>query len=278
MIEYIFSSSTREVLDCNRNHPAQTVHPDRIMSEHDLIYFISGEWEIWQEDVLYKPKAGDILLLFGGLHHYGVKMSSSDIATYYIHFSKPASDHVLWDTPDTMETSDKYVTPDRTHYLFPAMMSIPQNSALPSLMERVISVYWSRDIYARNRASAYLELILCELSAIHAGDTALADEYELVGRLTLSMKLNPERFYSVCELASMINVSPKTLYNYFMLVTGEPPHEYQLSRKLEAADAELSRTPSLTLRQLAARYGFCDEYHFAKCYKARFNRTPKRGF
>ena len=268
MLHYTFpSSGGRKVLGCDRNFLESSIHPDRIMDEHDLIYMISGEWEIFQDEIAYTIKAGDFLLLFAGLHHYGIKQSSPDVSTYYIHFSKLASDCAV---------PDKNVTADKSVYSFPATMALPAGGALPSLMERVIACYWSRDIYAQNRASAYLELVLCELSAVYAGGTALAGASELVERLIMSIRLNPERFYSVGELATMINVSPKTLYNYFIREKGMPPHEYQLTCKLDAAESEMFRKPDITLRELASRYGFCDEYHFAKCYKAKFGHPPKR--
>ena len=38
----------------------------------------------------------------------------------------------------------------------------------------------------------------------------------------------------------------------------------------------MRREPHTTLKELAANYGFYDEYHFGKCYKKVMGHSPKR--
>ncbi len=42
------------------------------------------------------------------------------------------------------------------------------------------------------------------------------------------------------------------------------------------ADELMQSEPTITLREIAATYGFCDEYHFGKCFKKMLGRSPKR--
>ena len=58
--------------------------------------------------------------------------------------------------------------------------------------------------------------------------------------------------------------------------------ELTAARKEEIMNAceQLYRTmifKEITLKEIAANYGFCDEYHFGKCYKKVFGHSPKRG-
>ena len=82
-------------------------------------------------------------------------------------------------------------------------------------------------------------------------------------------------FYSVEELCGILHVSRKTLQNYFVAYTGLSPHAYQISAKLEQARALIERSPEIKLHEIASRYGFCDEYHFSKMFKARYGFPPK---
>lgn len=264
MMYSLRAGARREVYLCNRNRHVNERHMDRTLDIHDLIYIVSGEWEIAQDDVRYTARAGDVILLAAGHHHYGPVPCDGEVRTIYVHFQAHEGD----------EMSDS-ATPDRDRYCFPVVGHIPPGSPVPALLEQMVNSYWMRDVYAPERASDYLSLVLCELSLLTADMHAVADSRELVMRLMRAMEMNPEQFYSVEELAGMIGVSERTLHNYFREVTGMPPRAYQIAVKLEAARRALATEGRLPLRELAARYGFCDEYHFSKLYKARFGCAPK---
>jgi len=256
----------RTVFDCNRNRHVNERHMDRVMDVHDLIYIVSGEWEIVQDGARYTVREGDLILLAAGHHHYGPVPCSGEVRTIYAHFSACAED----------ELSDSAMS-GRERYCFPVVSRQLQGSRVPALMEQMVESYWQRDVYAPERAADYLSLVLCELSLLAAGARADAGGGELVKRLMRVIEMNPERFYSVDQLAGMIGVSVRSLHSYFREVTGMPPRAYQIAVKLEAARKTIASEDRIPLREIAARYGFCDEYHFSKLYKARFGCAPKSG-
>ena len=65
-------------------------HPDRVMEEHDLIYLVDGEWEVFEEGTPYLLRAGDVLILTAGRHHYGERPCRDRTRTIYIHARGPA--------------------------------------------------------------------------------------------------------------------------------------------------------------------------------------------
>lgn len=90
------------------------------------------------------------------------------------------------------------------------------------------------------------------------------------------IRKTPDRVLTNGELAAKCCCSVRTLSAKFKEATGESLHAWQVKIKCEMA-AELMRTePTLTLKEIASTYGFCDEYHFGKCYKKRFGCSPKR--
>ena len=260
------AGAPREISGCSPNRHENARHPDRVMAEHDLIYIRSGEWEICQEQERFRVRAGDLVLLFAGRHHYGEKPCGGAVETFFIHFLPMEGDQIC-PSPPSAEGGARYA--------FPAVVHTAPGSMAAALMERAVSAYWQNDPYARVRASMLLELVLCEMSSIAAGPELRADGGELIERLMFAMRSSPERFYSNDELAARIGVSRKTLSNAFRRFAGTSPHAWQLATKLDAAAADIRADPRVTLRALAERYGFCDEYHFSRLYKARFGHPPK---
>ena len=64
-------------------YKAPSQHPDRIMQEHDLVYFLEGEWEVYQDNIPYLLRRGDVLLLHGGRHHYSKRPCLAGTNTIY---------------------------------------------------------------------------------------------------------------------------------------------------------------------------------------------------
>ena len=259
------SEDKRRVSVCNYNHHHMSIHPDRTMAEHDLIYMVSGEWEIWQGDIPYLLREGDILFLSAGHHHYGVKPCSEDVRTIYVHLCALEGDRCQND-----------LSVSENEFLFPMHFHIPSASPLPLLLKQMVSAYWQQNIYASEQASAYLSLALCEMSSLASENAGLVSHEVLVSRLLQTIESTPDRFFSVEEMCKLINVSRKTLHNYFMEVTGLSPHAYQLDWKLNCAKKLLEEKPEIPLGDLGGLLGFCDEYHFSKMFKLKFSISPRK--
>ena len=61
------------------------IHPNRIMKEHDFLYMLDGNWEIFEDGVPYLMTTDDLLILPAGRHHYGKKMCNPGNRHMYIH-------------------------------------------------------------------------------------------------------------------------------------------------------------------------------------------------
>ena len=262
---FLSAKEKRNVSLSNYNHHHHFIHADRIMQEHDLIYMMSGEWEVWQDDVPYLLHEGDILFLSAGHHHYGLKPCTSEVDTIYIHFSALPSDRC----------SEELFT-NKNEFLFPTHLHLPVGSGIPLLLKQLVAAYWQQHIYAFEEANAFLSLVLCEMSLLAAEKAVQLGTDELVKRLLHTIESTPNRFYSVDELCELINVSRKTLHNYFKQICGMSPHAYQLDYKLQSARRLLEKEPDTPLETIVRKYGFCDEYHFSRMFKKAFSLPPRK--
>ncbi|PTY01872.1 AraC family transcriptional regulator [Verrucomicrobia bacterium LW23] len=66
--------------------PGHGIHPDRVISSHELILVKSGTLHIAEESRVFAVAAGEILLLWPGRRHRGVRTYLPDLSFYWVHF------------------------------------------------------------------------------------------------------------------------------------------------------------------------------------------------
>ena len=137
---------------------------------------------------------------------------------------------------------------------------------------RIIYSYWSEDKYGRKKASAFLDLLLFEISNAKESEP---HQY-IVEDIKRYIKTSPNRFISNEELAEKYRYSVRTLSSKFKENTGCSIHAWQLKTKCQMAEELMKYDSSLTLKELAATFGFYDEYHFGKCFKKIMGHSPKK--
>jgi AraC-like DNA-binding protein len=228
------------------------------MNVHDLLYIKEGEWNIAQDGINYFLTSGDVLLLQGGRHHYGTAPCEGMVKTRFIHFEPHPNDSVS----DKDENSEAF-------YCFPMVVHAADHPLVEKYFNRVISAFWSDGVYEKAKAAAYLDLLLCEISSIGTKKNSLVDD------IKAQINKNPHRFISNEEFAKKYGWSVRTITSKFKESTGTSIHAWQMEQKCRIADELLLNEPTLTLKEVAATYGFYDEYHFGKCFKRVMGRSPK---
>lgn len=258
LYNFLDAAASRAVLSCNYNQHIASRHPDRIMQAHDLIYIREGAWEISQDGVDYPVHAGDVILLQGGHHHYGRVQSSSPVKTCYIHFSTSGRDYIAGRAERA-----------QGQYSFPMVVPCADEPIIEKSFRAVIDSFWTEREYRQEQAAAHLTLLLCALSRKLRRSAGVVEDVQRLIRKT------PNRFISNAEAAAFAHCSIRTLSAKFKAETGCSLHAWQLRMKCRMADEWLCCEPDITLKEVAATYGFCDEYHFGKCFKKVMGRSPK---
>ncbi len=259
MMNHLDMYKRREIITCNTNLHVNSLHADRVMEEHDLVYIREGEWSIGQDGVRYNLVPGDVILLQAGHHHYGVEPCIGTVKTLFLHFSAAFADRL----EDAAED---------VGFCFPVVVHCRNLPVVEYYFREIISCYWSGERFFGVKCSAFLELLLAELSnAGEGGRTrdALADE------ILLLLNSHPNHYFSVKELSERYGFSGRSLSDKFKASTGEGILSYQRRRRCQMADELMKYHPELTLKEVAASFGFCDEYHFSKSYKTIFGHAPK---
>lgn len=77
------------------------------------------------------------------------------------------------------------------------------------------------------------------------------------------------------ELAAIAQMSPYHFLRLFKQSMGLTPHQYILQRRIEKAKCLLQHS-KLSIAEVAANVGFCDQSHFTRYFKRIIGVTPKQ--
>ena len=259
LFNYLKQNVKRTVTSCNYNQHINKYHTERIMEMHDLLYVKEGEWYIAQDNTEYTIKEGDVLLLQSGHRHFGTAPCKSLVKTKYIHFNDVAGDSV-----------EEYRSKEN-FYVFPMVVHCKGNPNIEKYFDLIITSFWSDRPYEKAKVSAYLDLLLCEICSSENNTT----KHTIAEEIKSQIIKTPHRFISNEEFAKKYSCSVRTITSKFKESTGKSLHAWQIEQKCRIADELIQNEPSLTLKEVAATFGFYDEYHFGKCFKKITGRSPK---
>lgn len=126
--------------------------------------------------------------------------------------------------------------------------------------------------------AALLDLLLIQVLRVWHGQegggvwgAALADP--IVGDTLRRMHTNPERPWSVADLAALAGLSRAAFAKRFKDLVGEAPLAYLTWWRMTLA-AQLLEASDLPLAKVAARVGYATEYSFAAAFKRELGTAP----
>lgn len=254
---HISTKNRKHVTLCNHNFSHEGIyHPDRVMSEYDLLYMQNGSWDIYEEDECYHVDENCCLLLEPGKRHYSLEKCSPEMRNVYIHFEADADD----------------ISGD---LILSKLTDCNQNKNVYHYIEKIIEVFWNEETANKDvHLTALLECLLCELSDMYLAKKKNTDV--LITEIIHRIHTEPEKFFSPEELAEDYHVSIRTISSRFKKMTGMSVHQYQLALKLNMAYDMLPTNPDRGLRDIAKSLGFYDEYQFSKLFKRQFGISPSK--
>lgn len=105
-----------------------------------------------------------------------------------------------------------------------------------------------------------------ELSRSMERDAEFAKLFEAV-------EAEPERVFSVAEMAGVVNEGESAFAKHFRSTMGMTPHAW-FSEIRARATAEALLDTSVTVADVADRFGFGNEFYFSRFFKRHFGSSP----
>lgn len=240
-------------------------HPDRILPFHDLVYVISGGFNVFVENELIESREGDIMFLPANKRHYPKCNNLKNSSCYYIHFSYNSNDNTTFNTPDKI---------DESYYCIPSKLSFKDNTKLSYYFNELSSLFnIENNNYNSKIANSILSRILSEIDL----EINKIDKFQyntLTQDIIKILEENIKSKITIDDLAKTLNFSPRTIQKHFKLNTGKTIHEYNLELKLNNSKFFLISYPNIKLKEIATMFGFYDEFHYSKAFKSIFGISP----
>jgi len=259
MMNYLSTLAHRQVHAATFNYYAYpTLHPDRIMHEHDIFYVEHGDWEVSEEGISYELHPGDVIFLPAGKHHYGKRTCTPGTRTMFL--------HILADEADGQENNA---------FAIPSLIPAGTNPALRSHFLRLIDAWWTDGPHREIMISALANILLCSMASagLQANERTFGWPVDAIHSLIVN---EPAVNFTALMLSERLDVPERSLRYIFQKIAGCPIHRYQLNLKLSMAKQALQTTPSALIADVAQAFGFWDEYHFQHAFKKRFGHSAKK--
>ncbi len=258
----------RRVTLCGTNiYPFPEYHTDRIMEEHDLMYIHEGVWQVAQDDVIYDLKAGDVILLRAGSHHWGTAPCSVGSRNMFVHFEKKPGDRLGAE----VSSAEALSYAKGGFFCVPTLVSCGIGGEVSESFRRIVQVFWGHDDDKDRRLSLLLNTLLNDLAA--AARTVIPASEDWILELLHIFSAQPGRFLSLPEAAKIAGMGERTFSNRFRKMMGVSFHRYQMDQKLERA-YEMLRTGHYSVKQVALEHGFSDPYYFSRVFTGHFGTAP----
>lgn len=160
------------------------------------------------------------------------------------------------------------------------MLKVIDAPLLEGEAQQCLSVFESlrsENLADRCAANAGLQSLLHRWWAESEGENESAESHHAasVRRLIDTMHREPERSWTLAEMAGQAGMSISTLRGAFQETTGTSPSSLRNCLRLAHAYERL-RPGTRTVAEVAAELGFCDPFHFSKAFKREFGFPPSR--
>ncbi len=261
------------------------VHPDRVLPEHDFLYMLDGEMEVFEDGTAYEMQTDDLLILAAGRHHYGKKLCNPGNRHMYFHVL-PTECEAGWNQAgenllsvgNGVPQEEKQAVQSQKDFCQPCatLLSCKSHPRIRRYFQELISEYWSESAVRAERLNLYFNLILCELTLLQAEGAEDGKVEPMIEAVREQIQSNPQIFFTPKEMADRFFVCPRTLNNHFQKACGKTFSAYQMDLKLDMVREFLLHQPQAKLHEAAVNFGFYDEFHLSKAFRKKYGQPPSQ--
>ena len=124
----------------------------------------------------------------------------------------------------------------------------------------------------KERSNALIGMLFCELLRCNPPQTE-PSENPYVKHMKQLITDDLSRRITVAEIADAVHLSPTYCSELFLRETGMSISEFAVRERTEAAKVLLC-DPSLSIREVSERAGFCDRFYFSRVFRSQTGMTP----
>lgn len=239
-------------------------HVDRVADMNVLIYVTEGVIYVTEEGTDYSVRAGELLILKSGVHHWGKTEIPRGTKWYYIHFNCDGGDAQQF-------SAGMEIPPYRTVQcgtLLPKYVRGLSGGRLEELLRSFTEYYNGDDPHRAWYINVRLFELLSSL-ALH-GDSAAQTLSDRVCAYLSQHKCEP--FSAQC-LSAEFYLSYKRLAAVFKEEKGITMQQYHTAQRMNEA-CRLLRSTLMTVGEVAEAVGYTDILYFSRRFSAETGCCP----
>ena len=255
-----YIGKSRDILIASQSNILSPIkHPSRTINEHVISYVNSGEWVLSIGDETVCAKKDTVFIQPANIPHIGLKDCPPGTHTLFIHFSTSIEDKYI--------SNENYSLDDKCVYIN-NFIDAKNNTEIKKTLLKAIDEYEKGN---KLKASAWLNIVLCELS-----ESSMSDNSNFALGLNIKRMItnNIGDNLSNKEIAKRINVGLRTAETTFKKCFGMSIHQYQLKKKIDRAKFCLEYYQDMKIIDISLSLGFYDEYHFSRQFKKIIGLSP----
>ncbi|MDF2613045.1 MAG: helix-turn-helix protein [Clostridia bacterium] len=222
--------------------------------DYILIYCVDGEGWVRLNSNISPMKKGDIVIIPANTPHaYGAD-TANPWSIHWIHFIGKSVSLLLYYPLLSVGEQPRLI--DCFNNLYPIFnLSYSETSML--------------------KASAYLQLLLCELRELGAAFLHVKKDFKDIEKVVSLMQNNLNRTYSLEELSQYVNLSKYHFTRKFKAFTSYSPIEYFNRLKIQHACDLLIET-DWTIEDISKYLSFNSPYYFSEQFKQITGYAPTK--
>ncbi len=237
---------------------------------YEIIRIIEGSFNLTLDNETKRYKAGDIIMVTGGVIHGG---EPEDCIYECIVFD---FDMLLKNNHACAAKIQQIISGKiRIHTLLSE-----KSSRIPAIVASLCQVLSEKKEGYEFMTQGYLYLLIGTVikEKLYEESAYSAVTIERLNSLKSIVDYISDHYsenISLEKLARIAGMNPKYFCRYFRRLTGRTPIDYLNYYRIESA-CEMLSTRNITIKETAMNCGFSDESYFVKTFKKYKNTTPKQ--
>jgi len=243
-------------------HPRmfQRVAVGRTLNEYQMIYVTKGEGIFETMGSRYEVKPGSVITVFPGIRHFYKPVYEVGWMEYWVGF-KGAHFELLRERG--------FLNPQQ-----PFLEIGLQNDILDLYSEIIEEVRDQKPLY-QIVASAKILSLIAEVNACARRRAQTSHAAQIVEAAKFIMAEKIYGHIDISSIASQLGISVSRLNDIFKTYTSMTPYQYYIHIKIHAAKSLLEQG-ELSVKEVAYRLGFEDQYHFSRLFKQKTGIAPSQ--
>lgn len=244
-----------------RDSRGVTADPMRVLGQYAIVYLLSGGGEYRDATGVHaEVGAGDLLLIVPGVAHSYGPPPGGHWSELYVVFDGPV--FRLWQSGGMLEKSGPIAALQPVDAWSGELSRIAQPPGAPGPMAGLAQM-------------CRLQVFLADALALAAPADATSGEQAWLQRACALLESDMRRDSPLADIAAAMGESYDGFRKQFRSLAGVSPARFRSVRCIDRA-CELMSDGGLSDKQIAARLGFCDEFHFSHRFSDVVGMSPRQ--